>query len=66
MKVAAAQVGSVSSIHQPHFSVSNVSVVKQLRKKQDLDEIQRGKFDLDVAGHYNRPDIFSLSVRQNP
>ncbi len=29
----------------------------------DLDDIQRGKFDLDVAGHYNRPDIFSLSVR---
>jgi nitrilase len=32
----------------------------------DLDEIQRGKFDLDVAGHYNRSDIFSLCVRQNP
>jgi nitrilase len=26
----------------------------------DLDEIQRGKFDLDVAGHYNRPDIFTF------
>ena len=22
----------------------------------DMDEIARGKFDLDVAGHYNRPD----------
>ena len=29
----------------------------------DLDEIVRGKFDLDVAGHYARRDIFQLSVR---
>jgi nitrilase len=29
----------------------------------NLDEIPRGKFDLDVAGHYSRPDIFDLSVR---
>jgi nitrilase len=28
----------------------------------DLDEIARGKFDLDVVGHYARPDIFSLTV----
>jgi nitrilase len=26
----------------------------------DLDEIVRGKFDLDVVGHYARPDIFQL------
>jgi len=25
----------------------------------DPAEIVRGKFDLDVAGHYARPDIFS-------
>jgi nitrilase len=30
----------------------------------DLDDILRGKFDLDVAGHYNRRDIFSLLVRE--
>ena len=30
----------------------------------DLDEIQRGKFDLDVAGHYSRPDVFTVSVRK--
>lgn len=29
----------------------------------DLDDILRGKFDLDVAGHYNRLDIFSFHVR---
>jgi nitrilase len=30
----------------------------------DMDEIARGKFDLDVAGHYNRPDVFAFGVRR--
>jgi nitrilase len=30
----------------------------------DIDEITRGKFDLDVAGHYNRPDIFELRIQR--
>ena len=28
----------------------------------DLGEIAEGKFDLDVAGHYARPDVFQFSV----
>jgi nitrilase len=30
----------------------------------DLGEIRRGKFDFDVAGHYNRPDVFRFSVNE--
>ena len=32
----------------------------------DLDAIIRAKYDLDVIGHYARPDIFQLSVNETP
>jgi nitrilase len=32
----------------------------------DLSDIIRGKFDLDVRGHYARPDIFRLDVDERP
>lgn len=32
----------------------------------DMGEIVRGKFDLDVTGHYARPDIFKLLVNEAP
>jgi len=33
-----------------------------LTAKLDLDDVIRGKFDLDCVGHYARPDIFKLTA----
>jgi nitrilase len=32
----------------------------------DLGDIARGKYDLDVVGHYARPDVFQLLVNERP
>ncbi|KAF5181094.1 Bifunctional nitrilase/nitrile hydratase NIT4A [Thalictrum thalictroides] len=32
----------------------------------DFGEIVRAKFDFDVVGHYSRPDVLSLIVRDHP
>lgn len=32
----------------------------------DLGEIAKGKFDLDVVGHYARADVFQLHVNESP
>ncbi len=37
-----------------------------LRAELDLDQIQEGKYDFDVVGHYARPDVFSLTVNERP
>jgi nitrilase len=36
-----------------------------LSAELDLDEIIKAKFDLDVAGHYARADLFKLTVRDS-
>ena len=28
----------------------------------DLGDVTRGRYDFDAAGHYSRPDIFTLTV----
>jgi nitrilase len=35
-----------------------------LTAELDAGEIAEGKFDLDVAGHYARPDVFRLVVNE--
>jgi nitrilase len=35
-----------------------------LRAEVDLGEIAEAKYDLDVAGHYARPDVFQLRVNE--
>jgi len=32
----------------------------------DMDDVLRGKFDFDVAGHYARTDVFKLVVEERP
>jgi nitrilase len=35
-----------------------------LTAELDVGEIAEGKFDLDVVGHYARPDVFQLEVNE--
>jgi len=37
-----------------------------LTAELDKSEIIRGKYDLDVVGHYARPDVFTLNVNEEP
>lgn len=37
-----------------------------LTAELDKGEIIRGKYDMDVVGHYARPDVFSLTVNEKP
>jgi nitrilase len=45
----------------PHYESECI-----LRAELDLGEIAEGKYDLDVAGHYARPDVFLLTVNERP
>ncbi len=36
-----------------------------VRATVDADDRVRGQFDLDNAGHYARPDVFQLTVRED-
>jgi len=37
-----------------------------LTAELDTDDLARAKFDFDVAGHYARPDVFTLTVNEAP
>ncbi len=32
----------------------------------ELDRITEARFDFDVVGHYNRPDVFTLQINEEP
>jgi len=46
---------------EPQFDCERIA-----RADLDLGLIPMGKFDLDVAGHYARPDVFKFSVDTSP
>ena len=46
---------------EPDFSGEAITLAEI-----DLRVIARGKYDLDVVGHYARPDVFRLSVDTRP
>jgi nitrilase len=37
-----------------------------LTAELDLAQVARARFDFDVVGHYSRPDVFQLTVNENP
>ena len=45
----------------PHYGAEAI-----LFADLDMADIARGKYDMDVAGHYARPDIFRLMVNERP
>ena len=45
----------------PHYDGETI-----LTAEIHLEEIAEGKYDLDVVGHYSRPDVFHLTVNERP
>jgi nitrilase len=46
------------------LSGPNYEGERLLTAEIDVGEIAEGKFDLDVSGHYARPDVFRLTVQE--
>jgi nitrilase len=62
MRGGAAIIGPVGDVLAgPSFDEETI-----LHAELDLNDIARGKYDFDVAGHYARPDVFQLKVNEGP
>lgn len=46
--------------------ISQINISDCLSLSVDLGEIVRAKFDFDVVGHYSRPEVLSLVVKDHP
>jgi nitrilase len=46
---------------EPHYGKESI-----LTAEINLGQIAHGKYDLDVTGHYARPDVFRLCVNERP
>jgi len=68
LRSAGGEIDGRSLIVSPQGQIVAGPLAKEglLTAEIDIDDIARGKFDLDVAGHYNRPDVFTLHVRKDP
>ncbi len=68
LRAAGGEIDGRSLIVSPQGQIIAGPLAKEgiLTAEIDIDDIARGKFDLDVAGHYNRPDVFTLHVRKDP
>lgn len=56
----------LSALSRAHIFCPNTDDEAILIAEIDLGQVVRGKFDLDVVGHYSRPDIFQLYVDERP
>jgi nitrilase len=67
LKEKGGEIDGRSLIVSPQGEIIAGPIAQQalLTTEIDLDDVARGKFDLDVAGHYNRPDVFTLHVRKD-
>ena len=67
LKEAGSEIDGRSLIVSPQGKIIAGPIAQEglLTADIDLDDIARGKFDLDVSGHYNRPDVFTLHVKKN-
>lgn len=60
--VAAVQISSKLFDYKSTLTVFTENLLALKKLGVDLADITRGKFDLDVSGHYGRPDVFNLAV----